>query len=165
MERVRDTTPLSADEEALVRALGRGIKQLARLFDADLLAEQGMSQAEYNVLMFLSEAPQRTLRLTDLAHQVQQSLSAISRTVGRLEQAGLVHREQSCHDARSYNAVLTDAGLERLRDAWPTHVASVRRHLLDHLGGVDLRELAAALERVGDPGSGGCATGDTLECE
>jgi hypothetical protein len=58
-----------------------------------------------------------------------------------------VHREQSCSDGRGWNAVLTDAGLDRLRQAWPTHLASVRRHMLDHLNDVDVSAFATALQR------------------
>jgi hypothetical protein len=51
----------------------------------------------------------------------------------------------SC-DGRGLNAVLTEAGLDRLRRAWPTHLASVRRHVMDHLGGLDLPAVTAALQ-------------------
>jgi DNA-binding MarR family transcriptional regulator len=144
--------PLTADEEAVLRSLGPAMKVLVRAFGADLIREQGMSSTEYSVLMFLSEAPDRTLRLSDLANRCQQSLSAVSRTVGRLETTGLVSREQAAHDARSFNAVLTDAGLSRLQEAWPTHVASVRRHLIDNLDGLDLHALAAAFEHIAAQG-------------
>jgi len=144
--------PLTADEEALLRSLSPAMKVLVRAFGADLIREQGMSSTEYSVLMFLSEAPGRTLRLSDLAGRCQQSLSAVSRTVGRLEATGLVRREQAPHDARSFNAVLTDAGLSRLQEAWPTHVASVRRHLFDNLDGLDLHALATAFEHIAAQG-------------
>ena len=144
--------PLTADEEALLRSLGPAMKVLSRSFAADLIREQGMSSTEYAVLMFLSEAPGRTLRLSDLA-ACQQSLSAVSRTVGRLEATGLARREQAPHDARSFNAILTDAGLSRLQEAWPTHVASVRRHLFDNLHGLDLRALATAFEHIAAQGA------------
>ena len=104
--------------------------------------------------MFLSEAPDRTLGLSELARRCQQSLSAISRTVGRMEAQGLVRREQSSQDARAYNAVLTDAGLTRLEQAAPTHVVSLRRHLFDHLDGVDLSALADAFEHIAIAASG-----------
>jgi DNA-binding MarR family transcriptional regulator len=146
--------PLTADEEAVLRSLGPAMKVLVRAFGADLMREQGMSSTEYSVLMFLSEAPDRTLRLTDLASRCQQSLSAVSRTIGRLEATGLARREQASHDARSFNAVLTDAGLSRLEEAWPTHVASVRRHLIDNLEGLDLHALATAFQHIAAQGTG-----------
>ena len=116
--------------------------------DADLMRAHGLSHTEFLALMFLSEAPDRTLRISDLAAVCQQSLSAISRTVGRLENAGLVRREQAPHDARSYNAVLTDQGLARLDEAWPTHLDSVRRYFLSNLQGIDLRAPADSLQRM-----------------
>jgi DNA-binding MarR family transcriptional regulator len=98
--------------------------------------------------MFLSEAPERTMRLSDLAELVQRSPSALGRTVRRLEADGLVAREQSVEDARSFNAVLTDAGPARLEKAQPVHVAGVRRHLFDRLDGVDPGRLAASFQNV-----------------
>jgi DNA-binding MarR family transcriptional regulator len=100
------------------------------------------------VLLFLARASEQTLGLSELAARRQQSLSATGRTIGRLEADGLVRRERSPHDARAYNAVLTDAGLARLQQAMPTHIDSVRRYLFDQLQGVDLRALGAALERI-----------------
>ena len=92
---------------------------MMRQLDADLQREHRMSHAEFVALMFLSEAPDRTLGLSELARRCQQSLSAISRTVGRMEAQGLVRREQSSQDARAYNAVLTDAGLTLTRASRP----------------------------------------------
>ena len=142
-------TPLSTEEEALLRSMGHAMKLLLRAFDADLAREHGMSQTEYDVLRHLSEAPDCTIRLSHLAGACQQSLSGLSRTVGRLESTGLVRREQAPNDARSFNAVLTDAGLARLEEAWPGHLASVRRHLFDKLDGIDLAVLATAFDRIG----------------
>jgi DNA-binding MarR family transcriptional regulator len=148
MVTTRQKKRLTADERAAIRALRPAFGALLRAFDADLMREHGLSHTEFLALMFLSEAPGRTLRISDLAAVCQQSLSAISRTVGRLENAGLVRREQAPHDARSYNAVLTDEGLARLEEAWPTHIASVRKYFISNLQGVDLRTLADSLERM-----------------
>jgi DNA-binding MarR family transcriptional regulator len=112
--KVEGVTPLSAGEFKVIRALHPGFVTMMRQLDADLEREHRMSHAEFVALMFLSEAPDRTLGLSELARRCQQSLSAISRTVGRMEPQGLVRREQSSQDARAYNAVLTDAGLTRL---------------------------------------------------
>jgi Transcriptional regulators len=118
-----------------------------RAFDTDLSREQRMSHSEYTALMHLSEASGRRLRMSDLAGAATLSLSGMTRIVGRLEGLGLVRREQHCGDGRGWNAVLTDAGLERLRQAWPTHLASVRRHVFDHLNAVDVPAFTAALQR------------------
>ena len=117
--KVEGVTPLSAGEFKVIRALHPGFVTMMRQLDADLQREHRMSHAEFVALMFLSEAPDRTLGLSELARRCQQSLSAISRTVGRMEAQGLVRREQSSQDARAYNAVLTDAGLTRLEQAVP----------------------------------------------
>jgi DNA-binding MarR family transcriptional regulator len=147
-------TPINVGEFKVIRALHPAFVAMMKRIDADLQREHRMSHAEYMALMFLSEAADRTLGLSELARRCQQSLSAVSRTVGRMEAQGLVRREQSDQDARAYNAVLTDAGLARLQQATPGHVDSLRRHLFDHLDGVDLDMLADAFERIAIAASG-----------
>jgi DNA-binding MarR family transcriptional regulator len=85
--------------------------------------------------------------MSDLAASCALSLSGMTRIVSRLEGQGLVRRDPCPSDGRGYNAVLTDAGLTRLRGAWPTHLASVRRHMMDHLNALDLPAVTAALQR------------------
>jgi DNA-binding MarR family transcriptional regulator len=149
--------PLSVEEEEFLRAWSRAALTVPRALDADLLAGQGMSLSEYTALMHLSEAPGRTLRMSDLACACALSLSGMSRIVGRLEAHGLVERQRSSSDGRGLNAVLTDAGLDRLKRAWPTHLASVRRHIMDHLGELDLPVVTAALRRFASDTSAGPA--------
>src|SRR6266576_6987089 len=138
---------LSVEEEAFLRAWSRAALAVPRALDADLLSGQGMSLSEYSALMHLSEAPGRSLRMSDLASACALSLSGMSRIVSRLEAQGLVARERAACDGRGLNAVLTGAGLGRLRRAWPTHLASVRRHMMDHLGELDLPAVTAAVQR------------------
>ncbi|MEU9212174.1 MarR family winged helix-turn-helix transcriptional regulator [Streptomyces sp. NPDC048415] len=114
--------------------------------DADLLVGQNMSLSEYTALMHLSEAPGRSLRMSDLASACALSLSGMSRIVSRLDAQGLVVRQRDSSDRRGLNAVLTDAGLARLRRAWPTHLASVRRQMMNHLSELDLSAVTAALQ-------------------
>ncbi|MGW1886699.1 MarR family winged helix-turn-helix transcriptional regulator [Streptomyces sp. NPDC001970] len=140
--------PLSPDEEAVVRCLNRVIYALPRAMDADMVREQRLPVIEYLTLMHLSEAPDRQLRMSDLATACEMSLSGMTRVVHRLEGQGLVQRVRSEKDARGWNAVLTDAGFDRLREAWPTNLGAVRRHFLDHLVGLDLKVLAAALRNI-----------------
>ncbi|MGW1552320.1 MarR family winged helix-turn-helix transcriptional regulator [Streptomyces sp. NPDC002346] len=140
--------PLTADEEAVVRSLARVIYALPRAVDADMLREQGLSLIEYMALMHLSETPDRQMRMSDLAAAVEMSVSGMTRLVGRLESQGLIQRVRSEQDARSWNAVLTEAGLARLKQAWPTNLTAVRRHFLNHLVDLDLGKLAAALRNV-----------------
>lgn len=98
--------------------------------------------------MHLSEAPHRRMRMSELAAACNLSLSGMTRVVNRLEKQGLVRRAKCEEDLRGWNAVLTDDGLARLREAWPSHLDSIRRHVLDNLAGHDLAALAAALRRV-----------------
>ena len=132
----------------MITALHAAFVAMMREFDADLQREHRLSHTEYIALLWLSEAPEHTLGLSSLAAHCQQSLSAISRTVGRLEIQGLVRREQSTVDARAWNAVLTDAGRKRYEEATPTHNISLRRYLFDHLEGIDLDALGDALQRI-----------------
>src|SRR5438552_19147852 len=105
---------LSAGEEAFLRAWSRAALTVPRALDADLEAGQGMSLSEYTALMHLSEAPGRSLRMSDLAAPCTLTLNGMSRIVSRLELQGLVERERASCDGRGLNAVLTDAGLARL---------------------------------------------------
>ncbi|ROP31972.1 MarR family winged helix-turn-helix transcriptional regulator [Couchioplanes caeruleus] len=138
--------PLSAEEEAVMRALGRLMLVLPRMLDADLEREQRMSLSEYAVLRHLSESPGRILRMSELAAAADMSLSGMTRLAAKLESQGHLRRIRCESDGRGQNAVLTEAGLARLREAWPSHLTSVRRHIFAHLGDLDLNLLAAALE-------------------
>jgi DNA-binding MarR family transcriptional regulator len=140
--------PLSTDEEALLRELGRVMIVLPRVIDADMVREQHLPLSEYTTLMHLSDAPHRLLRMSELAAVCNLSLSGMTRIVTRLEQQELIERVRCDEDARGWNAVLTDAGLAPLHQAWPAHLASARRHIFDHLEGTDLTQLTRALRRI-----------------
>ena len=146
----RASRPLTRKEEAFLRAFGRALIALPRALDVDLIRAHGLPQSEYFVLMHLSEAPGRRLRMSDLARAAALSLSGMTRIVNKLEREGLVGRERSTDDGRGWHAVLTEAGMDRLRQAWPEHLASVRRHIFDHLDGVDLPAVTAALQAMAD---------------
>jgi DNA-binding MarR family transcriptional regulator len=147
-ERVR---PLDPTEEELVRALARVMLVLPRLLDGDLVRAHRLALHEYEALRHISEAPGCQLRMSELAARCELSLSGTTRIVGRLETEGLLKRIPCPEDARGTNAVLTYSGLKRLQEAWPTHLASVRRHVVDHLDELDLSRLAHALRRFGTP--------------
>ncbi|MFI7541023.1 MarR family winged helix-turn-helix transcriptional regulator [Actinoplanes sp. NPDC049599] len=148
--------PLSPGEEAVMRALGRLMLVMPRVLDADLQDEQRMSLSEYSVLRHLSEAEHGLMRMSELAAACDMSLSGMTRLAGKLESQGDLRRIRCERDARGLNAVLTDSGLARLRRAWPTHLASVRRHIVDHLEGLDLDRLAAVLEAMAGGGGQPC---------
>ncbi|WP_405592147.1 MarR family winged helix-turn-helix transcriptional regulator [Streptomyces sp. NBC_01190] len=140
--------PLTPEEEAAWRALSRAVVVIPRVLDADLLESQGLNGTEYSVLMNLSEAPGRSLRMSELAGYVSITVSGVSRVVERLSRRGLVERVRAESDGRGQIAKLTPAGLERLEEAWPTHLAGVRRHVMDHLRGIDLAAFAEAVSRI-----------------
>lgn len=132
----------------MLRALSRVIYALPKAIEADLEREQRMSLSEYMTLVHLSEAPCRAMRMSELAEAASLSLSGMTHIVSRLQTQGLVERVRCDSDGRGWNAVLTEAGFARLEQAWPTNVTSVRRHLLDHLGGIELGPLAKAFGDV-----------------
>jgi len=148
-EKKPEVRPLTAEEEAAWRALGRAVHVIPRALDADLLESAGLNVTEYSVLMNLSEAPGRSLRMSDLANYVSISVSGLTRVVERLTRQGLVERIRAASDGRGQVAVLTPAGLDRLQQAWPVHLASVRRHVMDHLDGIDLTAFARAVAAIG----------------
>jgi DNA-binding MarR family transcriptional regulator len=140
--------PLTAEEEAAWRALARAVLVVPRVLDAEMLESQGLNITEYNVLMNLSEAADHSLRMSELANFVSITVSGLTRVVERLSRRGLVDRVRAETDGRGLVAVLTPAGLDRLRQAWPSHLAAVRRHVIDHLGDLDLVSLAEALANI-----------------
>jgi DNA-binding MarR family transcriptional regulator len=102
---------------------------LPRALDAQLRRDAGISHAAYVVLAMLSESPDRSRRMSDLARLANQSQSRLSHTVARLEQRGWVRRQRAAEDGRGNVAVLTDAGWDVVRSVAPGHVAAVREAL------------------------------------
>lgn len=119
--------------------------------EADLLAAHGLSAGEYGVLVHLSESVDDGARMCDLAEVLHLSPSGLTRRIDAMVRAGLVAREPSPEDRRVMRAVLTPAGRALLERAAPDHVASVRRHFVDHLSRTQLRNLATALRALGEP--------------
>lgn len=146
----RNVPALTPDEEAAWRALGRAVVVIPRILDSELIESDGLTMTEYTVLMNLSEAPGRALRMSDLANYASITVSGLTRVVGRLADQGLVERVRSEIDGRGQVAVLTPAGLARLEQAWPSHLASVRRRVMDHLAGIDLAAFADAIASIAD---------------
>jgi DNA-binding MarR family transcriptional regulator len=134
--------PRVASETPEVQAwakLLRAHAALTRRFSADLQAEHGLTLNDYEVLLHLAHAPDRRLRRVDLAGSVLLTASGITRLLEGLERAGYVDRAADENDARVTYAVLTADGLEKLRDAAPTHVGGIRelfgdRFTFDELG-------------------------------
>jgi DNA-binding MarR family transcriptional regulator len=110
----------------------------------------GLTMGDYEVLVRLSERPERRLRMCDLAGELRLSPSGLTRRLDGLVRSGLVSREPSSDDRRVMLAVLTDAGFQRLVEAAPHHVAGVRRHFIDRLTPDEVRALASAFAKVRD---------------
>ena len=151
--------PLDDAEELLFRSLMRLTITLPRVMSDDLERSCGMNATEYRVLMHLSEAPDRELRMSDLADRTGLSPSRITRVVDAMAEGGLLEKLQGSHDGRSTLATLTKEGLATLRRAYPHHLRNVRRTVFDHLErdetlaiGPVLRRLAEAVDASNAPG-------------
>ena len=118
------------------------------VLDAKLVAEAGMPLRFYDVLLELSAAPERKLRMSDLADRVVLSRTRVSRLVDEMASAGLLVREQNPQDGRSAYAALTDLGLRRYRQAAPTYLTGIEEHFAQRLADPELKSLAATLQRV-----------------
>jgi DNA-binding MarR family transcriptional regulator len=140
--------PLAPAELAAWRGFLHAHALLVRALDQELQERHGLPLHEYEVLLVLHEADGHRLRMSELADAVLLSQSGLTRLVDRLGREGLVERVRCEHDGRGLFAALTEAGVARLREARPTHLAGVRRLFLDRLEAEDLRALAHAWERV-----------------
>lgn len=132
---------LTDPEQRIWRAFLEANRRLAEQLDRELLHDVGMPLAYYQILAMLSEAPDHTLRMSDLAEQTWSSRSRLSHAVDRLEDKGWIERLSCPSDRRGAFAVLTEAGLAVLAAAAPSHVESVRRHVFDQLTPQQAREL------------------------
>ena len=116
--------------------------------ESELLARHSLTEGEYGVLVMLSEAPERQLRMCDLANILHLSPSGLTHRLDRLVRQGFVTREPWVDDRRVTMALLSSTGLQKLAEAAPDHVDGVRRHFLDHLTRPQIRALGAALLSV-----------------
>ncbi len=127
------------------------------MLDSQLRRDASLSHFDYQVLAMLSEAPERTLRMTALASLTNATLPRLSHVVGRLEGRGLVERRPCAEDRRATNASLTAVGWDKVVETAPGHVATVRHHVVDALSRAQVGQLRdiceAILERVDPDGS------------
>jgi DNA-binding MarR family transcriptional regulator len=142
--------PLLPAEEALWRALMRIVKVLPRHLDSDLIQGCGLTASEYATIMHLSEAPNRELRMNDLARATGLSASRMTRLVDDLQLRSLVMKVASSTDARGNMAKMTPRGMAKLRAAWPVCVESIRTRFLDHLDPTSIKTVAEALAAAAD---------------
>jgi DNA-binding MarR family transcriptional regulator len=147
---VDDTPWLDAEEQQAWRGLVMASNRLLGVLDAELTAQSGLAFGDYEVLVVLSEAPDRRMRMSELAEHLCLSPSGLTRRLDRLTRDGLVAREQCRDDKRGSFAVLSPAGFARLEQAAPGHVGSVRRHFLDRLDRHQIRVVGEALKAVSE---------------
>ena len=123
---------------------------LTRRLDEDLRTEEGLTLGEYSALLQVAEAPGRSLRMNQLATGIFLSRSGVTRLIDRLEADGLIQRSTCTDDGRGALAVLTEAGLVRLRAAASTHLAGIGQYFLDVVPDADLELLAGMFRAIGD---------------
>ena len=144
------TVWLDTEQQVAWRAWLQASLLLPVQLERDLKASHGLTNAEYEVMVRLSESPGRRLRMSELATATQASKSRLSHQISRMEDDGLIRREECPTDRRGAYAVLSDVGWERLVAAAPAHVASVRRWLVDALTRDELIVLGAISARVAE---------------
>jgi DNA-binding MarR family transcriptional regulator len=131
------------------RAFLAAYSLVSRRLDDDLRAEHGMTLAEYAALLQLAEAPNRRLRMNQLAVGVFLSRSGVTRLIDRLEADGFVERSHCASDGRGAEAVLTELGHSRLRQASRTHLRGIQAYFLDNVEPIDLEAIQRSCTAIG----------------
>lgn len=139
---------LNAEEMRAWRAFINGSQRLLEVLNRELSEAHGLSLADYRILVILSEAESNSVRMSELADGIVSSRSRLTHQVRRLEAAGIVRREECQDDRRGILAALTEEGRRRLAEAAPTHLAGVRKHLIDQLSRAERRTIADVFERT-----------------
>ena len=133
------------------------VELLPGVLDAQLRRDASLSHFDYQVLAMLSEAPERTLRMTALAALTNATLPRLSHVVGRLEGRGLVERRPCPDDRRATNASLTAEGWNKVVETAPGHVETVRHNVIDALDRRQVKQLRdiceSILERIDPEGA------------
>ena len=148
METATQTPWLTAAEQQVWRSFLGGTIVLNDRLDRDLRTAHGLSMPEYEILVRLSEAPDRSIRMAELAAAVSHSRSRVTHTIARLEREGLVFRGQCSEDGRGVSAVMTDKGFALLEDAAHTHVRGVHAYLVDNATPEEFEVLGQIMQRV-----------------
>ncbi|WP_293785937.1 MarR family winged helix-turn-helix transcriptional regulator [uncultured Aeromicrobium sp.] len=147
---VNDTPWLSSEQQRVWRAFLGGSTVLMDQLDRDLRQAHGLSMSEYEILVRLSEAPDRSIRMAELAAQVAHSRSRITHTIARLEKAGIVARGHCSTDGRGVTAVLTDHGFAVLAAAAHTHVRGVHDYLVSNATVEEFEALGRIMARISE---------------
>jgi len=143
-----DTRWLDDEQMAAWRRLVAVLELLPGVLDGQLRRDAQLTHFDYYVLAVLSEAPDRTLRLTTLAQRTNATLPRLSHVVQRLEDRGLMERFPCPQDRRATNARLTAAGWQKVVDTAPGHVATVREHVIDALSPDQINQLTAIADAI-----------------
>jgi DNA-binding MarR family transcriptional regulator len=138
---------LTDDEQLTWRATVNLSQLLMRQLDRDLNAH-GLNGHDYEILVSLSEAPDNRMRMTELADATSQSRSRLSHQISRMENRGLVRRDNCEGDKRGTFAVLTEPGMDAIKRVAPYHVENVRRHFIDRLSPGQQEEVRDAFEPI-----------------
>lgn len=141
---------LDDDEQRSWRALVMGMTLLLDRLDDDLRRQCDLSLVEYEILVRLSEAQDRRMRMAHLADALAHSRSRVTHTVARMEHAGLVVRMSSPDDGRGVVATMTDKGFDLLERMAPAHVEGVRAHLVDLVSREDFQAVGRVMNAVCD---------------
>ena len=144
----RDPTALTDDELQTWSAFATVLEWLPSALDAQLQRDSGITHFEYGIVFALSQADDRTLRMSTLADFANSSLSRLSRAVARLERKGWVSRETDPADGRFTLASLTTEGARHAAQAAPGHVDAVRGLVLDALTASQARQLTEISQRI-----------------
>lgn len=139
---------LTEAEQKDWRAFVSMLSLLPAQFEADLERTHGLSMTDYEILVRLSEQPERSMRMSALAEFTLASRSRLTHQIDRMVAAGLVERRPCAADKRGYNAVMTEEGWRRLVAAAPDHVESVRVHLMDPLSPEEFATLGSICRKV-----------------
>jgi DNA-binding MarR family transcriptional regulator len=139
---------LDDEEEAAWRAIAAAMTKLRWALESQLERDADLSFIEYHVLARLSEEPNHTLRMSELAVLTNATLSRLSHLVKRLEARGLIRREPDASDGRFTNAILTDTGYAKLVASAPGHVETVRALVIEAFSAAELQQLRQASERM-----------------
>ncbi|MEZ5185759.1 MAG: MarR family transcriptional regulator [Candidatus Nanopelagicales bacterium] len=141
---------LSASEQQYWRSWISANLLLRDRLGRDLQRDAGLTLADYEIMVRLSESPRRRMRMSDLAEVTLSSRSRLSHQIDRMQKAGFVDRQECENDRRGYYAVLTDAGYDALVEAAPKHVDSVRRRIVDVLTPEEFAEFGRLNQKLLD---------------
>ena len=153
-----DTSRLEGDALEAWRSYLQSHATILRMLDAELVSEHGITTRDYEVLLYLAQAPDRKLAMSALAESTMLTRSGITRLVDGLVAGGFIQRAACPNDARVSYAELTDEGLAKLRNAGCTHVRSIGRLFLERFSAEETSQLATLLGRLPGAGHGGACS-------